>query len=240
MKIEPLPWDTGFFGVSAGRLSLKSGFDLKRVRNTLADCAYEVITLVLTSYTDQEIEAVQEFADLTGYKHEYATPTNGSLPVGPSIQEYDGHLTDELLNLALLSGHKSRFRQDSRFSPHFPDLYREWIEGSIEGRLADVVLVYMQGETIAGFVTVSKGDPCRIGLFAVEPAFHGQGIGSQLLGAASRWSAQQGAARLHVATQRENPAACHVYEKNGYTLASEHAIFHYWAGKKHSNPPSTI
>jgi dTDP-4-amino-4,6-dideoxy-D-galactose acyltransferase len=141
-----------------------------------------------------------------------------------------------LRDLALASGVYSRFAVDPHFSrERFEAMYRRWIEGSVDGELADAVLVAQltddsgSAERIAGMITLSESvGVASIGLVAVDATVRGRGIGSSLMRTAHRWMRSRGAREARVVTQLANTPACKLYERAGYSLIKLQHYYHFW------------
>lgn len=152
---------------------------------------------------------------------------------GISVVDYPpGPPCTELMDLGLAAGTESRFRVDPRFPRlAFEHLYSTWVQRSTVRALADVVLVAREGSThIVGFVTVKRkeADVGAIGLIAVAGSVRSRGVGRMLLEAADEWMVQQALSSAQVITQLSNSAACRLYERNGYSLASVESVYHFW------------
>ena len=141
-----------------------------------------------------------------------------------------------LIDLAISAGAYSRFHIDSHI-PHdkFEAMYRQWIERSVTGDMADAVLVVpwnsggIAHDRIAGMITLSESaGVARIGLIAVAAEVRGSGIGSALMRAAHRWTYARKAREAQVVTQLANLPACRLYERSGYRLSRMQHIFHFW------------
>jgi dTDP-4-amino-4,6-dideoxy-D-galactose acyltransferase len=136
-------------------------------------------------------------------------------------------LDQSLLNLALLSGHKSRFKKDNHLNHKFESLYKLWIKKSLSGEMADAVFVAQSNDIIQGFVTVKKkNNHGQIGLIAVAPEAQGKGFGSKLLQAAEYWYVQNNIKKCTVVTQLDNIGACKLYERIGYRKEKTELVFH--------------
>ena len=143
-----------------------------------------------------------------------------------NIEEYNGSLTDELIYLALLSGHYSRFKKDTLLAIHFERLYKTWIHKSISKVISDKVLVYKLNKRILGFITLKEVDEyIRIGLIAVHDKYWGKGIGSSLLQAVSYVYPNK---KNIVSTQKQNKGAIALYERNGFSLDKSQYVYHLW------------
>jgi dTDP-4-amino-4,6-dideoxy-D-galactose acyltransferase len=138
-------------------------------------------------------------------------------------------LTKELLELAFLSGHHSRFKLDNSLNSKFNELYRIWLEKSINRELASEVFVYKIEQKEIAFVTIKKnGDSANIGLLAVNSSYHGKNIGSLLISAIENWCFKNNISTLDVATQLDNIQACNFYKKNGFDIKEVDYIYHYY------------
>lgn len=136
----------------------------------------------------------------------------------------------DLERLALQAGEYSRFALDPNLPREkFEDLYRTWIEKSVDRRLALEVLVVPAEGRVAGFVTLGdKGGRGDIGLVAVDAGHRGQGHGRALVHAAQAWFRAHGFREGQVVTQGVNAAACRLYEACGYAVDRTEYVHHFW------------
>ena len=143
-----------------------------------------------------------------------------------NVKVYQDGLNDRLLSLAILSGHHSRFKKDTRLSSNFIRLYTLWVENSLKGLIADMVLVHMIDFDIKGFLTLQdESNYVQIGLIAVDPKYWGKGIGSSLLNSIAYMYPNK---EILVSTQKENKGAAALYEKNGFYINTKKFIYHLW------------
>jgi dTDP-4-amino-4,6-dideoxy-D-galactose acyltransferase len=155
----------------------------------------------------------------------------------PSVVSYEAATASPALcELALAAGTYSRFAVDPHIKPErFAAMYRRWIEGSVSGELADVVLVVPLDDCgaatgqLGGMITVAESDGvASIGLVAVAIGMRGRGIGSTLMRAAHRWMRGRNAREARVVTQLANAPACRLYERSGYRLLQVQHYYHFW------------
>lgn len=135
-----------------------------------------------------------------------------------------------LIALAQVSGWSSRFSLDCQFpKPIFEGLYKSWMENSVNGRIADAVLVSGNGDRIEAMVTVAALDGHgEIGLFSVAEAVRGQGIGKTLLAEALDWFVMKGCSTATVVTQGENSGAIALYQSCGFNVTARYDVYHFW------------
>jgi dTDP-4-amino-4,6-dideoxy-D-galactose acyltransferase len=139
-------------------------------------------------------------------------------------------VSEELENLAYLSGRYSRFRLDENFEPDdFYRLYKTWIIRSIQKEIADNVFIIKENNAIVGMVTLKYGEENgTIGLMAVSESAQGKGYGKKLIKSCMYDLHKRGISKIEVPTQANNIAACRFYEKCGFTNQSVSNIYHFW------------
>ena len=140
--------------------------------------------------------------------------------------------TAALIDLAIASGHSSRFGTDPKFT-WFRALYTKWIANTVARSAAnpdEIVMVAYDGDDMVGFVTGQiRGDTSHAALLAVNPAYRRHGISSALELAYHEWMQARGATKHTFATQTDNLEARTVYEKRrGTTVVGMAHDFHFW------------
>ena len=232
--------------LSACRLSKQS------LENTLSLAAKEGYRVVFWSASTEDSEGIQRFAKTAGHfcarKVSYRFLLNESLisAVGCSTSAHDirefrnEKAGSELHELSKLAGEDSRFFHDPNLTyTQFESVYVAWVENSVSGEVADVVLTAFAGSSISGMVTVNIEHPetASIGLLAVDPNYRRQGVGSGLLAAALKWALAKGMKECKVATQETNTKARRLYEQCGGLLTSTSTDFHFWLSSTPFNDP---
>jgi dTDP-4-amino-4,6-dideoxy-D-galactose acyltransferase len=228
--IEQLHWDSEFFNLKIGKFESQN-LTLPLLRNLLEFKKKENYNLIYLFTQTVEADAAEMLENKHLYpvdeKVVFSKEVNEQLSFPENIQLYSKPLGQYLLNLALLSGHKSRFKTDNRLNHKFESLYTLWIQKSLTGEMADAVLIAQSENTIEGFVTLKKKEQHgQIGLIAVAPEAQGKGIGSKLMQAADYWYWQNNLKTCSVVTQLKNTGACKLYEKNGYRKETVELVFH--------------
>jgi len=91
------------------------------------------------------------------------------------------------------------------------------------------VLVCYQQQKLAAMITLgTKNDRGDIGLLAVAPDFRGKGIAADLVYTAQHYFKNKNINKLQVVTQKDNIAACRLYEKCGFAIEKTETFFHFW------------
>lgn len=232
---EQLDWDSAFFNKKVykinGALSdnLETLTIIKELQNQQVDLVYYASNIPLT----------QTFiAYPTGYsitlvdkKVTYFKNIVGGYDVPDSIEAYKNDYPDnKLIELAIESGIYSRFNIDPQIGrANFEEMYKTWIVNSVNKKIALEVLVSINQNTIAGFVTLGeKNARADIGIIAVDANFRGKGIGKSLMFAAENWFNNNGYQHMQVVTQGDNAAACKLYESCGYSVDKLEYFYHFW------------
>lgn len=230
MKYEYLNWDSDFFGRRIGRVIVDEAVDEAELANMLKEWGKEYDLLYVFCSKPLTNAASILGMKLVDEKVVYAGKVTIPVTLSDDIMPYDSTiLTPALECLAWVSAGHSRYKTDERFGEDYKRLYTRWIENSINGQMADVVLCHYNGTELDGMLTLQLKDGYGdIGLVAVDPACHSKGIGTQLMQYAYAWLLQRQVEMLHVATQRSNVQACRYYEKQGMEVYSLTYVYHYW------------
>jgi len=236
-RCEVLEWDSAFFGVRIGRVrgdrltDTSAAAVIEWARREAIECLY----FLAAAEDDETLRAAGRHGfSLTDIRLELAaTIVPGQLDaMPPNIRPAQAADRAPLVALARTSHRNTRFHADPRFDPErADDLYAEWLERSLTGELADVVLVPEAIAGAAGYLTVRRTSEqsAHVGLVAVDPAQRGTGLGAALLAAAKHWCAARGIARLTVVTQGRNARAIRFYERGGFAAASVGIWYHRWS-----------
>lgn len=232
--IQYLSWDSQFFNRKIGKVEtdaqasgrLTDVVEQGRNENYRLLYIYSKNLLENTAFNGSPVQHVDS-------KRTYSMEINGTIPAPEchNIKIFQGGDDASVLyELAYQSGEYSRYRVDHRFGESdFKKMYRQWIDGSLTGEMADVVFIDTLDGVINGFITIKKnGHNATIGLIATSREKRNQGIGKSLLDHARSYAQGSGTSTLFVTTQGSNINACRFYEHNGFLLESELNVYHCW------------
>lgn len=241
-SIEPLMWDTACFQVKIGNVEIPRcqavtlSF-IKQLEENAIKQSYRLLYLRLANdrSIDPRIQSSFQGRLLDADKKINYTktlqPANRFPGTAGPIKSYNrSFVADELYTLAFESGHYSRFRQDPHFLPgKFEKMYRLWIERSVNGEIADEVLIFEEKGIVRGMLTYRvRSDRGQIGLLAVSSHSRQQGVGSLLIDEFERRMREKGIRTVEVDTQGRNRGACYFYEKQGFAVNKSTNIYHLW------------
>lgn len=224
--IEHLAWDSDFFGLKAGRVSLSEN-------KSVAAGDYDLLYLFAAPGDRKANERALELgAVLVDEKVTYLLDLEGDDYSSAGISSYRSSETHDeaVIRIGTQSGHHSRFFVDPNIEKrHFEQLYRMWMERSIGRQMASEVFVHFSDGQPDGVLTFGeKGGRADIGILAVDAFTRGKGIGKALVEAAKHHAKSSGFAQLQVVTQKANKTACRFYERCGFAEDTVMNVYHYW------------
>lgn len=244
MRKKPYLWEKSAFdsealGVSAAKILEIRNETPKQVRAnvealihelTEANVQYAVYRIPAAEYSTIQCVEKQGFVMVDGV----ITLNMPVPPIGAFSNEFIGEaLPEDYAQLSLLSG--SVFRGGSRYyhDAWIPErtadaVYRKWMKNSLEGTVADSVLVWRERGKILGFITLQKkekrGD---IPLIGVSSVARGKGIGKHLIHAAVSMCTKWRMSEVSVATQVTNIPALRLYQSCGFSITASYVTLRW-------------
>lgn len=222
--VKTLQWDSDFFNLKVGEINYDERYNQQDVSNY--DLIYVIsnndFVLELDNFENTFSETKVIFVKNLEKENIDSEPIFKFNQVNVEI--------DKLYSLAFESGKNSRFLLDNRFDKSiFKNLYRAWIDNSINKKFADDILVYFEENQIKGFLSYKTIDSiASVGLIAVDANCQGKGIGAKLLKYLENIILETGIKQIKIPTQLSNIQACSFYKKQGYSIKNKTYIKHYW------------
>ena len=230
MKYCFLEWDSRFFGMHVARVTVDDEMNATSLYECLELCEADVIYVFINSKNAEQYRPVLERFSGKCYDRKVTfgkTVDPGLVGCEPTIAKATSD-SEALLQLAYASGRLSRFSLDPRFQPHFKPLYAEWVRKSLMGQNSKVFTIF-DTQRLVGMVTASIDDGIgRIGLIAIDEGSRGRGLGMRLLMRCESYYNNNSVRICKVVTQRDNIAACKLYQKAGYMIENEQDVWHIW------------
>ena len=231
-EIKLLTWDTDFFQKKTGRIDYSDDTDISLLLQQAIYEGYELIYVFCNGCLFLPPDVLEGFnGSLVDRKVIYGNNMLIAKELSFSVEEYSStEVSEELEQLAYVSGHYSRFRTDKHFNPDdFYRMYKTWIVKSVSHEIADKVFVIRDDSQLCGMATLKiNHDKGVIGLIAVSPLTQGKGYGQILNDACCNELINRNIYAIEVATQMDNIGACRFYEKNGFSVQSVTNIYHFW------------
>jgi dTDP-4-amino-4,6-dideoxy-D-galactose acyltransferase len=230
--IEHLPWDSKFFGKRVGRLRLVESSGIEEPLREASRNGYEVLYVYSSDSIQNSLIGEFRFHDVGGqirFTRHYSENRYREAVHAPEISEYClGFITPELLRIALISGHLSRFKIDPMLPEgSFERLYETWLGKALERRPRSIVYTYMTDGILAGIITGEQhGSMFTIDLLAVLPSQQGRGIASMLIQRIQDLCYARAIHSIEVKTQLSNTGAIALYLRNDFTEHDRSFLYH--------------
>jgi dTDP-4-amino-4,6-dideoxy-D-galactose acyltransferase len=222
--VKTLQWDSDFFKLKVGEINYDERYNQQDVSN------YDLIYVISNDNFVLELDNFENTFSETKviFVKNLEKENIDSEPIF-KLNQVNVEI-DKLYSLAFESGKNSRFLLDNRFDKSiFKNLYRAWIDNSINKKFADDILVYFEENQIKGFVSYKTIDSfTSVGLIAVDANCQGKGIGAKLLKYLENIILETGIKQITIPTQLSNIQACSFYKKQGYSIKKKTYIKHYW------------
>ena len=233
-KYEFLPWDSDFFGFGVGRIN--NSIDYKELSSIAQEGKKNSIRLFYyLTLVEQDINLLNSHFRIARLVDKKVLFYKKNLI--PKV--YDDNKVNEYFKkapnkdmyaLAIESGMYSRFKVDPEIpNGKFEELYRIWIENSVNKKKADKVFYTGSLKKLSGIVTIEKlQHVAKIGLLSVDSKFRGQKLGSYLMYCCENYCVKNNLIRLDVYTQADNHTACSFYSSNGFEIDNIKYVYHLW------------
>ena len=243
---ELLPWDTEHFGLRIARVRARQldASSAERVTRWADEEGVDCLYLLADAGDPETLRsaAAHGFRVVDVRLTLRAELDRGRASAAPSSAVIRPARADDATALVALaaSGYEtSRFYADGRFDRATVDrLYARWMQGSIDGELADVVLVAEVEGSVVGYLTASTDAAERvgvIGLVGVAAAGRGAGVGRALVTSALMRFADAGLSTGEVVTQGSNIAAQRLYASCGFRGFRVELWYHRWSDEARSS-----
>ena len=228
VNINPLAWESDFFGIHSARLTLDGEL-------SLAQALQQPCALWQAKVPAERTDAIDALSQ-HGF-HLVEGEADLLISIKHTERQTGVRIAREAQIPALRAAAGQAFSQSRFRAPWFKPadsgrFYAQWIENAVRGTFDNQCLVACDEQgTLQGFVSMREveGD-MRIGLLAVLPAAQGQGVGQRLLLAAADWGRVRQLQQLRVATQLSNLTAMRLYLRSGARLETTA----YWFYRKAS------
>jgi ribosomal protein S18 acetylase RimI-like enzyme len=246
---ELLPWDSEHFGIGVARVLAQRLDDADLERAITWAAANDVACLYLLADADDaatwRLAASRgfRFVDLRMTMGRRLTdvqrgPGSGKVTVRPAQPDDE----PKLLEMARAGHVDSRFYADGRFDPSaVAALYERWMRRSLEGALAELVVVADIGGEAAGYVTIlfdPDGGVGTIELLGVSARRRGTGIGTALVAAALERFRNAGLTAARVVTQGRNVPGQRLYQASGFRTELVELWYHRWSDEHDHGRPA--
>ncbi len=230
--IEFLTWDSQFFGRRVGRLNLKLVTTLDELLQSADQQRYDLLYVYSPIPIEESLIGQYALLDVGGhitFTNDLSSHSIEEVNPMPEICRYElDTITPELLEIAFLSGHLSRFKIDPSLPVgSFQRLYETWLANTLENRPRTAIYTYIYDDRIIGLVTTEWHDSkCTIGLLAVLQSYQGRRIATKLIRCVQNICITNKIFSIEVKTQLTNEIARTLYLKNSFFERERSFLYH--------------
>lgn len=233
-RVEPLEWDSTFWGIPAARVFVDGADCLDACDQQCRDLGIAWASLLVPiDELDVLNAAVQKGYRVVDVRQTLRRGLGDAVRRRTTSNVARPEDADAMAAIAARSFTVSRFFVD----PHLDDelcekFYDTWVRNSFNGQMADAAVVSRSDKGVDGFITV-RGRPGECGslsLVAVRADRRGHGIARGLVDDAIDWMLQREVPCVEVVTQAGNLAAVRLYEAAGFQTSESAFWLHRWFG----------
>lgn len=235
-----LDWDTNFFGISTGKITLnvtEETVDISEpLMRDLAKTTFTVISNIGNSKIANRIIGQHTSAFLVDMNIQFEKKADNKPKYFSDeiVIENNKNYSESLLAIAEQSFQYSRFFNDPFLNKEKAGkVYWNWVKSSFF-KADKFFIEYKINQEVVGFLLYSVVDDIyTIELIAIKKAFSNQKLGTKLIEAFEyKAFKENNNAILRVGTQIDNKQAIHFYLKNNFHYIGCTSVYHHWKNKE--------
>ena len=242
LKIQPLAWDTDFFGCSCAKAMIEGTMDNEDMERLLSAARqYSFLTIVNASnlHCNNRMIGSKTKAYLADVNVQFVKKIFCGGVGKPSGLNYeitgDKPRDESILKIAEDAFSYSRFHTDPLLKALNGDkVHIKWLENAFDKPDKYFLTVKEKGSCV-GYILFSmnyKDKSARIELIAVSSSFRRQSVGEGMIRKLKAFLAEKGMESILVGTQLNNTPAINFYHKCGFYETSLNSIYHLWNGEE--------
>ena len=116
-------------------------------------------------------------------------------------------------------------QQSIDFRPIDFNVHRAWFDGQYFSQPGSFCFVVERGGIVLGYCRYDRKDSSYRVSISIDPAYHGQGHGTELLNQSLSLLPQGSTVTAEI--KKGNPASLRLFQKNSFTLEREDEEFYY-------------
>jgi len=152
MNIKYLQWDSDFFNKKIGELSPNEAINVPF--NLTQD--YDLIIIKQIKDFSCEIDGYEKTFEETKVLFEKKLTFDNINEIVIEDTDFQNKPPEDFYDLAYESGKYSRFKLDLNLKNKFQDIYKKWVDNSLNKTFAEKVFYIHSEDTINGFVTLQR------------------------------------------------------------------------------------
>lgn len=235
--VQPLQWDTDYFGIRCGRAILSAATqmqDVARLCGELKDYGFVSIQNAGNDVGVNRMIAQNTPAYLVDINVQFEKLCGQEAPCAAEYPVTAAALLDEQIRRQLVVEQEdfaySKFVCDPEMRKRSGyKVYEQWLANA--GQFETKYFIYhMDGERLAAYILFNlQRSVLTVELVKVNAAYQGQHIGSDLMNSLEAYALGARCKKLRVGTQLNNIPAINLYHRLGYRDVSRTSVYHYWS-----------
>lgn len=242
LKIQPLAWDTDFFGCPCAKAVINGAMDEEDIKRLIsASDQYPFLTIVNTADLHCNNRMIGSktkayLADINIQFEKKILSGGTGITSGLNYEIAAEKPRDEtVLQIAEGAYRYSRFHTDPFLKALNGDnVHIKWLENAFD-KPDKYFLTVKEKEICVGYILFSMdfdGRRARIELIAVSSSYRRQAVGRDMIKKLKVFLYGKGMESIVVGTQLNNTPAINFYHKCGFSEKSLSSIYHLWNGEK--------
>ena len=236
--VSIMKWDSDFFGFNVAYLSCRNLTEsiLFKIDSFIKTNNVRLIEYLCNCHDDKSVKIAEKnnfhFTDIRlTFDLLLNIKYNKILSSGFEIKAATKNDIARLQSLTSDLYKDSRYFYDGNFDlSKINEFYSSWVEKAVIGTFDKICYtLYCHGNPI-GFCTIkyTSEDIANIGLFGIDSAYSGKGLGKLLLQGVCDRLIDEGIKKILVVTQGRNYAAQRLYQSIGFKTSRTQLWYHKW------------
>lgn len=238
-----LEWDTNYFGVTSGRVTLNETIgnnEWEVISKSLKENDFNIIDNVNNDSTNNLYISKLSGAFVTDINFQFTKEVNAEVKHDTKFDitiQNKLPLNNEILEISKNSYKHSRFFNDPYLNKDkAKDVYGHWVQSSFLSKNKYFIICNIDLK-IAGYILFSldcKNSALIIELISVKEGMENRYIGKEMMIYLEEYvyNNYKDIKHIKVGTQSNNINAINFYVRNGFRVKEIRSVYHYWPNKE--------
>jgi dTDP-4-amino-4,6-dideoxy-D-galactose acyltransferase len=238
-----LEWDTNYFGVNSGRVTLNESIGSKEwvlISKALQENDFNIIDNVNNVSSNNLFISKLSGAFVTDINFQFTKEINEEIK---HVNKFDISIQNKLpINNEILDISKNSYKHSRFFNDPYlnkdkaRDVYGHWVQSSFLNENKYFIICSIDSK-IAGYVLFSldfKNNASIIELISVKEGMENRTIGKEMMMNLEQYiyNNHRDIKYIKVGTQSNNINAINFYMGNGFRVKEIRSVYHYWPNKE--------
>lgn len=238
-----LDWDTSYFGVNSGRVTLNEPIGIKeweKLSEVLQENDFNVIDNVNNDSSNNFYISKLPGAFVTDINFQFTKEINDNIE---QVKKFNISIQNKLpFNNEILEISKNSYKHSRFFNDPYlnkdkaKDVYGHWVQSSFLNENKYFITCYLDLK-VTGYILFSiddKSNAAVIELISVKEGMNNKSIGKEMMLYLEKYiyTNHKHIQYIKVGTQSNNINAINFYVRNGFRVKEIRSVYHYWPNKE--------